>query len=32
MSKSTLTLAAALSLVAATPALAQYDEDYFTYP
>lgn len=32
MSKSTLTLAAALSVVAATPALAQDDEDYFTYP
>lgn len=32
MSRSTLTLAAMLSLVAATPALAQDDDDYFTYP
>lgn len=32
MSKSILALAAALSLAAATPALAQDNEDYFTYP
>lgn len=32
MSKSILALAAALSLLAATPALAQDDEDYFGYP
>lgn len=31
MSKSILTLAVALSLAAATPALAQYDQDYYPY-
>jgi opacity protein-like surface antigen len=32
MSKSSLALAAALALLAVTPALAQDDEDYLTYP